>query len=64
MSATCQHCGKGPMSGNKVSHSNRKTRRRWLPNLQKVTLSKGDGNKMSVKLCTRCIRTFNKNGVL
>ena len=64
MSAICESCGKGPLSGNNVSHSNRKTRRRWLPNLQKVTLFMNSGEKKTAKLCTRCIRTFNKKGTL
>ena len=34
MSKVCQVTGKGPMVGHKVSHSNRKTKKRWLPNLQ------------------------------
>ncbi len=34
MSRVCQVTGKGPMSGNNVSHSNQKTKRRFLPNLQ------------------------------
>ena len=64
MSAICQNCGKGPMSGNNVSHSNRRTRRRWLPNLQKVSLTLSSGEKKTVKLCTRCLRTYNRKGVL
>lgn len=35
MSRVCSVCGKGRMSGNAVSHSNRKTRRSWAPNVQK-----------------------------
>jgi len=38
MSRRCELTGKGPMSGNNVSHANNKTRRRFLPNLQEVTL--------------------------
>ncbi len=64
MSVICENCGKGPLSGNNVSHSNRKTRRRWLPNLQKVTLQLSSGVTKSVKICTRCLRTFNKKGIL
>ena len=64
MSAVCEHCQKSPMSGNNVSHSHRKTRRRWLPNIQKVTLTMNSGVKKTMHLCTRCIRTFNKKGTL
>lgn len=38
MSRVCELTGKGPMSGNNVSHANNKTRRRFLPNLNDVTL--------------------------
>ncbi|MDQ7822708.1 MAG: 50S ribosomal protein L28 [Candidatus Eremiobacteraeota bacterium] len=56
MAALCQVCGKGPISGNKVSHSNRRTRRRWLPNLQKIT-AYHKGSKRTIRICTRCLRT-------
>lgn len=61
MSKICKMCGKGPVSGNNISHSHRKTRRRWLPNLQKTTQTDADGNKKQVRICTRCIRTLRKN---
>ena len=38
MSRVCELSGKGPMSGNKISHANNKTRRRFLPNLNEITL--------------------------
>ncbi|MDP5360154.1 MAG: 50S ribosomal protein L28, partial [Paracoccaceae bacterium] len=38
MSRRCELTGKGPMSGNNVSHAKNRTRRRFLPNLQDVTL--------------------------
>ncbi len=64
MSAICENCGKGTLSGNNVSHSHRKTRRKWLPNIQRVTLSVGNGTKKNARLCTRCIRTFSKKGTI
>ena len=42
-----------------VSHSHRKTRRRWLPNLQSTTLTI-KGARRSVRVCTRCLRTHRK----
>lgn len=60
MSKVCQACGKGPVTGNSVSHSHRKTRRRWLPNLQKVTMEDDNGNRKQYRICTRCLRTFRK----
>ena len=54
--AKCEVCGKGVVYGNNVSHSNRKTRRTWAPNTQKVhVLVNGVSKRMSV--CTRCLRS-------
>ncbi len=49
MSRRCELTGKGPMSGNNVSHANNKTKRRFLPNLVDVTLA-SDALKKSYKL--------------
>ncbi|HOJ61260.1 MAG TPA: 50S ribosomal protein L28 [bacterium] len=56
MSRVCEICGKGPAVGNNVSHANNKTKRRFMPNLQRVTLLK-DGRRRRLVACTRCIRT-------
>ncbi len=56
MAQRCDICGKGPMTGNKVSHAHNLTRRRWLPNLQKVR-AVVDGSPKYLKACTRCIRS-------
>ncbi len=54
MSRKCDICGKGPVYGNNISHSHRKTRTRWLPNLKKVTaIVKGE--KKKVKVCMDCL---------
>lgn len=56
MGKYCEICHKGTMSGNNVSHSNRKTRTAWAPNTQKVrVLVNGVPTRMSV--CTRCLRS-------
>ncbi len=56
MARVCEFCLKRPTTGNKVSHSNIKTRTRWLPNLKKVkTLTNGATHKVYV--CTRCIKS-------
>ena len=56
MSRKCEVCGKGPMTGNNVSHANNRTKRRWLPNLQSVkVLIKGQPKR--IKVCTQCIRS-------
>ena len=56
MARVCDICGKGPATGNNVSHSHKKSRRRWLPNLQRVR-AMVDGTPKYVKACTRCIRS-------
>jgi len=56
MSRKCEVCGKGPMTGNNVSHANNRTKRRWLPNLQPVkVLIKGQPKR--IRVCTQCIRS-------
>lgn len=59
MSKVCEVCGKGRMSGHKVSHSNRKANKTWDVNLQSTTLMV-DGKEKSVKACTKCIKTSKK----
>lgn len=54
--AKCQVCGKGPQTGNNVSHANNKTRRRWLPNLQKVR-AKVNGGVRRMQVCTGCLKS-------
>jgi len=56
MANTCEFCGKGPMTGNNVSHSNRKTKRRWLPNIQHMKLTINGTTKYK-DICTSCLRT-------
>ena len=59
MSSRCELCGKGVTFGHNVSHSNRKTNRRWLPNVQKTSVLVG-GVARRIYACTRCIRTLRK----
>lgn len=55
MSRRCFVCNKKSMSGHKVSHSNIKTKRRWLPNLQKIKiLHKGEILRRYV--CVKCLK--------
>ena len=56
MARNCEICGKGPATGNNVSHAHNKTRRRWLPNLQRVLMAT-PGGPVRVNACTRCIRS-------
>lgn len=55
MARVCYVCAKGPTFGNNVSHANNKTRRRWLPNLRRVHIETTEGERMRVRVCTRCI---------
>ncbi|MDD3626102.1 MAG: 50S ribosomal protein L28 [bacterium] len=55
MSQVCAICGKKPLVGNNVSHSNHKTKKRSLPNLQRVK-SIVDGKPKYIKVCTKCIK--------
>ncbi len=65
MAKKCALTGTGPMSGNNVSHSNRKTRRRFVPNIQIVSLY-SDALKRSVALrvTVATLRTVDHNGGL
>ena len=64
MSKVCQITGKRPTSGNKVSHSNIKTKRKFYPNLQKKRFYLPEEDKwITLKVSTRALRTINKNGI-
>jgi large subunit ribosomal protein L28 len=52
----CQVCGKGPTTGNNVSHAMNKTRRRWLPNLQSVRID-DRGTHRTARVCTQCLKS-------
>lgn len=56
MGKYCEVCKKGTMSGNLVSHSNRKTKRAWAPNVQHVRVLV-DGSPRKMDVCTRCLRS-------
>lgn len=58
MAGKCDICGKGTISGNKVSHSVRRTRRTWAPNIKKVR-ALVNGTPTRVSVCTRCLRSGN-----
>lgn len=64
MARVCQVTGKRPVTGNKVSHSNIKTKRRFLPNLQTKRYFLAEENKwVTLKVSSEAIRTINKNGL-
>lgn len=55
MAKVCDVCGKKPVWGNKVSHANNRTRRRFEPNLQRVR-AVVDGQIKRITVCTSCIQ--------
>lgn len=64
MSRVCAVTGKKPVTGNRVSHSNIKTKRRFLPNLQTKRFYYAEEDRwITLKLSTQAIRTINKNGL-
>ena len=64
MSRVCELTGKGPMSGHNVSHANNKTKRRFLPNLQRRRFWVESENRwVSLRLTNHALRTIDKNGI-
>lgn len=55
MSMKCDICSKGPQFGNRVSHANNRTKRRFNPNLQRVHAIVNNA-PCHLKVCTRCIK--------
>ena len=64
MARRCELTGKTVLSGNNVSHANNKTRRRFLPNLQEISLTSEILGTVRMRLSTRAIRTIEHNGGL
>ena len=64
MARVCEITGKKPMSGNNVSHANNKTKRRFLPNLQRRRFWIESENRwISLRLTNAALRTIDKNGI-
>jgi large subunit ribosomal protein L28 len=65
MSRRCELTGKSVLVGNKVSHANNKTKRRYLPNLQEVTLLSDALNRsVSLRISTNALKSVEHNGGL
>ncbi|HML13404.1 MAG TPA: 50S ribosomal protein L28 [Xanthobacteraceae bacterium] len=65
MARRCELTGKGPQVGHKVSHSNRKTKRRFLPNLCNVTLiSDALGRSVRLRVSANALKTVDRRGGL
>jgi len=56
MAAVCDVCAKGPGFGKSVSHSHRRTNRRWNPNIQPVRAQVAPGNTKKLNVCTSCLK--------
>ena len=65
MARRCELSGKGVMAGNNVSHAHNKTRRRFIPNVQDMSLhSEVLGRPVRLKICVSALRTIEKKGGL
>ncbi len=65
MSRVCELTGKGPMTGNNVSHAKNRTKRRFLPNLNDVTLqSEVLGRSFRLRISAAALRTVDHRGGL
>jgi large subunit ribosomal protein L28 len=56
MARVCTVCGKGPVTGNNVSHANNRTKRRWYPNLQTARVLVA-GVPKRIRVCTQCLKS-------
>ena len=56
MASVCEVCGKGPRFGMQLSHSHRRSKRRWNPNIQRVR-ALVHGTPRRVHVCTACIKS-------
>ena len=64
MARVCQVTGRKPVVGHKVSFSNKKAKRRFLPNLQTKRFYLPEEDRwITLKVCTKAIKTINKNGI-
>ena len=64
MSRVCQVTGKGPMTGNNVSHANNRTRRRFLPNLHEHRFWVASENRfVKLRLSSAGMRLIDKRGI-
>lgn len=57
MSQVCDCCGRGPATGNNMSHSHRRSRRRFNLNLFSVRVDLGANETKRMRICSRCLRS-------
>ena len=64
MSGTCQVTGRAPGFGNRVSHSNRRTRRRWNPNIQNKTYYlPSEDRRITLRVSAKGIKVIDRDGI-
>jgi large subunit ribosomal protein L28 len=64
VSAHCQVTGRKPGFGNSVSHSHRRTRRRWSPNIQtKTYFLPSEGRRVTLRVSTKGIKVIDRDGI-
>jgi len=63
MSRECAICGKKPITGHNVSHAHNVSKRRWLPNLQKIRVEI-DGKSRKAFVCAQCIKSGKAKKIL
>ena len=64
MARVCEITGKKPVTGHHVSHANNKTKRRFLPNLQRRRFwVESENRRISLRVSTVALRTIDKNGI-
>ncbi len=64
MSARCQVTGRSPGFGNSVSHSHRRTKRRWSPNIQiRTYYLPSEGRRIRLRLSTKGIKVIDRDGI-
>ncbi|MDM8519678.1 50S ribosomal protein L28 [Anaerolineales bacterium HSG6] len=65
MARKCKITGKGPMAGNNVSHAQNRTKRRWLPNVQKRRIYVPEEDRwVRVRMSTRALRSVTRKGLM
>ena len=55
MAKVCEICGKKPLYGHNVSHAHNLTKRRWMPNLQRVRVTI-KGKRTTISVCSSCLK--------
>ena len=55
MSNVCEICGKKPQFGFNVSHSHKKTKKRWTPNVHKMRIVVNGGQR-TARVCSKCLK--------